>query len=138
MFTPISGSGAIVHAVSLVNDRDVPRIRKWLDEAHGRVVTEPAHDTTLQPDDLIALQSLLGYYRTRRSMGCTTIDTLVFTLRRGRTLREEQYVDGSCFVLMDYKGLTLYDLIPHSHLQPASGQALPAARLLSRPRRGSR
>jgi hypothetical protein len=55
-------------------------------------------------------------------MGCTTVDTLAFTLRHDGRMVEELYVDGSCG-LMAYKGLTLYRLIPWVRLRPNSGVA---------------
>jgi hypothetical protein len=121
-FTPTADGGATVYAVVVATDTAAPWLREWF--ARGRVhsVAGPPRDTTLSARDLVSLDSLLAYYRSPRAMGCTTVDTLAFTLRHDGRMVEELYVDGSCG-LMEYKGLTLYRLIPWVRLRPNSGVA---------------
>jgi hypothetical protein len=120
-FTPLADGGAAVYAIVVATDTAAPWLRYWFANGHIRSVAQPPRDTTLSPHDLASLDSLLAYYRAPRAMGCTTVDTLSFTLRHdGRTLKE-LYVDGSCG-LMQYKGLTLYQLIPWVILRPAASR----------------
>ena len=47
--------------------------------------------------DLVGLDRLLEYYRGPRARGCTTWQEATFRLKvRGKVIREETYVDGSC------------------------------------------